>query len=890
MRLLSRFGAFFRRRKMDADLDEEIRSTLEMLTEQKIREGMAAGEAARAARIELGGAEQVKESVRAVRAGAWLGTIAQDIRFALRMLRKIPGFTVVAVLTLALGIGVNVTIFSIFDSLLFRLLPVHDPGQLVFLSSQAKSGGESTAFSYPNFDDLRAQTGSVFTSLAPVQDSSPDGISIDGKNETILTSYVGGDFFSMLGVQPALGRLILPTEGKTIGSDPVLVLGYSFWKGRFNGDPAVIGRRVDINGHAVAIVGVAPEGFHGVRSFMDVQGYLPLGTTVDAGAANLFSDRALQTVNIVARLRSRVSMSQAQQSLSVVAARLGQEYPVADQWRLLQARELGPLGPITGPNPIPIAAALFLLLAGLVVLLACLNVTNLLLARALVRRREMAMRAALGASRVRLIRQSLTETTVLALLGGGLGLLLGTWTCRVLSSANVRIAGVSLALNFSFDWRVFAYALGAALVAGLLMGAAPAARASGIRLNDFLHDGGRAATDRCHRFRDALIVAQVAGSLMLLIVAALFGRSLANAQHTDMGFDAAHVLNIGMNPRQAGYSDSQGRQAINALLERVRALPGVDAASFAATVPLGGVSYGSLLDVPGFVPPPGKISFAGENLVTSDYFRTMGIPIILGRAILDSDTAASPPVAVINDAMASAYWHGENPIGRSFVENEGPRRVTVQVVGVVKNSRTRSLATSQPIGPYFYVPLAQSYRTPVTLQVRAADPLAIAHPVLDQIHTGEPSLPVSDVQTMTEALGSVNGFLFFRIGAAMAATLGTLGLLLAVIGVYGVVSYAANQRTQEIGIRVALGAQRGQILAMILRQGLTTVGAGLLVGLLASAALARVVGLFLVGVNPFDPVTYLGVSLALLLVALVACFVPARRAMRVDPVSAMRCE
>lgn len=385
---------------------------------------------------------------------------------------------------------------------------------------------------------------------------------------------------------------------------------------------------------------------------------------------------------------------------------------------------------------------------------------------------------------------------------------------------------------------------------------------------------------------------------MLLIVAGLFARSLSNVQHLDLGFNPEHVLNLSMDSKDAGYNTAQGQEIFNQVLARVRALPGVESASFAWIVPFGGTHFGTSLRIEGYVAPPGvenaagDNASAGENMVTSEYFATMGIPILSGRGIQDSDEADSPRVAVINEAMAKQYWTGQNPIGKSFREDEigVSTPVMLKVVGIAGNSRTSMLASSLSVPPYFYVPLEQDYRLPATLQVRTANPLAMAREVQETVRTLAPMLSIFDVQTMTQALDSVNGLVLFKVGAGLAASLGILGLLLAIVGVYGVVSYAASQRTHEIGIRVALGAQRRQILAMILGQGCVVVGVGLAAGILASVALSILVRKFLLGVNALDPLTYFGVSAFLALIALAACYLPARTAMRVDPLVALRHE
>ena len=892
-----RAAGMFRKRRRDAELEEELAAHLEMLVEENVERGMTPEEARRAARIAFGGGEQIKEAVREQRGLPWLESLWQDLRFGLRMLAKNPGFTTIAVLTLGLGVGVNASIFSIFDAFLFQRLPVNEPGQLAYIVSQNKRGGEGGGFSYSDFQYIQKETAQIFSDLSVVSANplAGDGLSVNGRNLLIHTSYVSGDFFRMLGIQPALGRFILPSEGNTIGSDPVLVISYSLWKTNFNGDQQVIGKSVAIDGKPVTIIGVAPEGFHGTTlSLIDLQGYLPQSMG-GSGSATMPGGA------LIARLRDGATLDQANVLLNVVARQLANQNPEDKAWKTLQARSLGPFGPIEGPNPMPILAALFLSLAAFVLLLACMNLANLLLARATTRRREIAVRSALGATRKRLIGQSLTETVVLALLGGGFGMLLGLFAIKAMGSFPIGISGSSspIFLNVQFDWRVFVYALAAAFIAGIVAGGVPAVRASGVDLNDFLHDGARSTTGgpSVHR-RNFLVIAQVAGSLMLLIVAGLFARSLATVQHVDLGFKPEHVLNLSMDPTDAGYNTAQGEDVFNQVLTRVRALPGVESASLASIVPFGGTHFGTSLRIEGYVAPTsvenaaGDNGSAGENMVTSEYFSTMGIPILSGRGIQDSDGADSPRIAVINEAMAEQYWPGQNPIGKSFREDEigVSHPVMLKIVGVVGNSRTSMLATSLSVRPYFYVPLEQDYRLPATLQVRTANPRAMAREIQDTIRMQAPMLPIFDVQTMTQALDSVNGLVLFKVGAGLAASLGVLGLLLAIVGVYGVVSYAASQRTHEIGVRVALGAQRRQILTMILAQGFVLVGVGLGAGILASMTLSILVRKFLLGVNALDPVTYLGVTALLALIALAACYVPARRVMRVDPMVALRHE
>jgi len=890
-----RLRSLFHWAQVDQELDDELRDHLDRKTEEYVAKGMTQEEAHRRARLDLGGIEQAKERCRDARRVNWIQDFVQDLRFGLRILRKSPGFTTVAVLTLALGIGANTAIFSVVDWLTLRVPSIAKPEQVTTLASQGTDGGYSNGFSYPDFEDIRNQSTTVFSDVAASMDYQADGLSVDGKSELMWASYVTGNFFQMIGVKPALGNLIEPTAGLSSHDEPVLVLGYAFWKAHFGGDSRVVGKSALVNGRPVTIIGVAPNGFHGISPLLDMQGYMPLGmatVTADAGK-DLVTNRKSLGLTISARLKPGVTPASAQPELRVIARRLAAQYPSMDNWRTLIAYALGPLSPISNPdtpNTVRLVGALFLTLAGLVLTLACLNVANLLLARASGRQREMAVRAALGGWRSRLIRQLLIESLLLTLLGCVAGIALGLAASRWLGSINLHVS-FPFVLDFQFDWRVFSYAFGAAVVTALLVGIAPALRATRANLNDLLHESACTTTTGRQRTRSVLVVAQVGGSLMLLIVAGLFVRSLRHVQRVNLGFDPGNVLNFTINVHQTGYNEAQAQDFLRSLLPRVRALPGVESASLAATIPMGLTYLGMGLKIEGYQPPPGQSApLAGYNAVSPQYFATMRIPLRRGRVFLDSDGQASQPIAVINEAMAGKYWHGEDPLGRHFTSTDDPEH-SIEVVGIVKNSRV-----AQPYGPYepyVYVPLVQHYNNqmPVTLQLRTSLPLAsMNHEVVDTIHSLAPAMPVLDTETMSGSLNGLNGFMLFEIGAGLAASLGILGLALATVGVYGVVSCGASQRTHEIGIRMALGAQPGKVLKMIFRQALFIVGGGIALGVLAAACIAVLVGNFLVGVSSFDAITYVGAVLIIAAVALAACYVPARRAMRVDPMVALRYE
>lgn len=816
----------------------------------------------------------------------------QDFRYALRQLRKSRGFTTVAVTTLALGVGANTAIFSVVDFVLLRPLPVTNPQQVAYLAFRQK-GDWKQSFSYPEFSAIRNQTGSIFSDTAAAHLYQMEGLRLQGKRETIWTNYVSGNFFEVLGIRPAVGRLIQPSEGNVAGADPVIVLSYSFWKTHFNCDPSVVGTQASVSGKLVTVIGVAPEGFRGVSSIIDTQGYLPLSMATSERQnpgrqkSDLFTDRKDRELTLLSRLKPQVSLLQAQSALEVIAGRLSQQDPENSKDMVLHAFHLGPLGLVVdSSDPLPMVAALFLILAALVLALACFNVANLFLVRATARQREMALRAALGAGRWTLVRQLLTESLALTVLGSGFGIMLGIAASRTLASLPLG-TNLPITFDFAFDWRVFAYAFAAAIFCTLFVGLVPALRAFGPNLNETLRESSRTTSSGRQRLRSVLVMTQVAGSLTLLIVTALFVRSLYNVQRSDLGFDASHVLNITVDPHQSGLDDKQGRAFYSELLERVRTLPSVQSASLAGSVPFAYSGFVADLEIPGYKPAPGQS--AGFNAVSPGYFETMKIPMVEGRVFNDMDEDGSLRVAIVNEAMVKHYWPNEDPIGKQITIQRDNRSDVVQVVGVAKNSKTGDLAGE--IGDYVYAPMAQNYMSAETLQVRTTvPPENMAANIVALIHSLAPASPVFDVQSMTAALGTLNGILVFQLGAALVACLGGLGLVLAIIGVYGVLSYVSAQRTHEIGIRMALGAPRAGILTMILRGGLVIVVPGLVLGILVSVGMAKLVGSLLVGVAATDPSIFAGVTLLLALIALATCYIPARRATKVDPIVALRYE
>lgn len=817
-----------------------------------------------------------------------MNTLRQDLAYSIRQLIKSPGFTVVAVLTLALGIGVNTAIFSVVNGWL-RPLPVQEPASIAVVAAQQRGDALGIYyFSYPDLVDYRQQN-QVFADLFAYW-FSLGGLNLDGKTERFIFSCVTSNFFSTLGVKPAAGRLFLPGEGEQPRSQPLVVLGYSYWQRRFGGDAAVIGKQVAVNGKSAVVIGIAPKGFYGVYSSVDMDGYLPL-SAMEQYHPGLWTDRKLRLLTVLGRLRPGVSLARAQDSLNVIAKRLAQQNPTTNEGisiEVVPERLARPVPQLA--SAIPVIAGLFLLLAGLVSLLAAINVANLLLVRGTNRQHEMAVRSALGATRIHLIRQLLTESIVLALLGGAAGALLGAWASDLISSAPLGTK-LPLRLDFGFDWRVFIYALCGAVATGFIIGIWPAMRASRTELQLALQGGGRTDTVGVgrRRMRNFLVVCQVAGSLMLLIVAARFVQTLEQAQHVHLGFDPDNVLNLMLDPNQVGYDATRTNTFYHELEERIRAVPGVESANLAFSVPMGNYNDGSPIYLQGHPLPAGQQPpLVFLNRIDPGYFTTMRVPLLRGRSFTDADNETAPLVSVINQAMADHFWPGEDAIGKRF-SMQGPSGPFVEVVGIAHDSRLFGYYFGSL--PYFYVPFQQNFTPMRILQIRSTVPSESLIPVVRQhIQALEPGMPISDIQTMREIMGGGNGFLVFELGAYLTASMGLLGLALAIVGVYGVVSYTASQRTREIGVRVALGASPQSILRMVLRQGVRLVVVGVVIGLALALGLTALSTKILVGVGAIDPLIFLAVAVVLAAIALLACYLPARRATRVDPLIALRYE
>ncbi|MGB9465662.1 MAG: ABC transporter permease [Candidatus Acidiferrum sp.] len=816
-------------------------------------------------------------------------TFWKDLRYAFRMLLKSPGFTFVAVLALALGIGANTAIFSVFNGMLWRPLPVKNPEQLVDVVSKSRGVQFPLNLSYLDFEDYR-QLKSVFTDLV-VYTPSPVNFGAQGRPERAWAEMVSGNYFSTLGIEPAVGRTFAPDEGWIKNKDPLVVLSYQFWQKRFAGDRGVVGQTVQVNNHAFTIIGVAPEKYVGAYYWLKPDFYLPLSSVglLDPTQADVLTNRNYSFLRVLGYLQPGVTPAQAMAAAEPIDRRLAQDFP--DSHKGLSLLVLPELS--ARPEPglggfMSNAVIVFMLLVGLVLLIACANVANLILARANGRRKEFATRVALGASRWRMARQLLTETVLLSAFGGVLGMVFARWAGMALTSIHIP-SDIPLRLfDLRLDWRIFSFTFLAALLTGIVAGLVPSLQASRTDLADTLKAGGRSGGGSAghHRFRNALVVSQVAVSLLLLACAGFFIRSLQNSAHVDMGFRVDHTLMMSMDVGLQGYSEERGQQFFKQLREHVHSLPGVRDAAVSAHIPMGyDNSLVNIFPEGQVIDEKSKTETAWDDEVQPSYFRTAGTPVIQGREFSDGDSATAPKVAIVNDTFANKIWPGENPIGKSFrTKKEGP---PIQVVGITGTGKYLFLYETPQL--YVYFPFAQRYNSGANLLVYTQnDPQQLVPAVRDQISQLDASLPVFAVTTMDAHVQYGKPLLPARLGAMLVGAFGLLGLVLASVGVYGVVSYSVSQRTQEIGIRTALGAQHSHVLGMILKQGMSMALIGTAVGIILSFLLFRALGSVLYGVKSTDLVTLSAVSAMLLAVAFVASYVPALRATRVDPVIALR--
>ncbi|MCH7823233.1 MAG: ABC transporter permease [Acidobacteria bacterium] len=814
----------------------------------------------------------------------------QDFRYAARGLLGSKSFTAVAVLTFGLGIGVNTAIFTVVNAFMFRPLPVEQPEQLVVIASQTELVEFPIGISYPNYLDYRERTDVLQGMIVYVP--QPVSLRDEGPAERAWVEMVSGNYFDMLGVSAVHGRTFNEEEGRVQGGAPVMVLDFGYWQREYGGDPDVIGHTVQLNGYPFTIIGVAPEDFPGTEFMIAVDGYVSVMMIDQMGPdlAGLLEARASKIFRSMGRLQPGVTVAQAAASLNALADELEREYPQANRSvDLVVVPETMARPEVATASMLPAVAAIFMGLVALVLLIACANIANLLIARASTRQKEIAIRVALGAGRFRIIRQLISESTILGFLGGAVGVVLGIWASNYLASgAEDFPIDIPIRFNLAPDYRVFLFAFGMAIVTGLIAGGLPAWRASRTSLVDTLKEGGRAAKGRSggQRLRNVLVVAQVAVSLVLLVAAGLFLRSLQNARSLDIGFRVENTLMVSVDPGLSGYEEERAQQLYQDLAERVQALPGVVEASISGFVPFGGRAVINVVRLEGrWATEESETLAAFLNVVGPDYFRTAGTPVLRGRGFTAQDSADAPGVALVNESMARTLWPGEEAIGKRFATSaEGP---WIEVVGVTVDTKLIFIWEENRL--VFYVPMAQRYSSPATLFVHTdVEPSSLAASVRAEVTALDPDIPVYDVNTMQTHLEDGTALGIVRVAALMVGSFGLVGLLLASIGLYGVISYSVNQRTHEIGVRLALGAASGNVLKMVVRQGMTLASVGLGVGILLALLVSRGLSNMLLDVSSTDLVTYSTVTVFLLGVALLASYLPARRATSVDPLTALR--
>jgi len=894
-RLRGGLRALFRKDEAERDLQDELSSWLEAAAQQKMRDGMGEAEARRAARLELGSAEAIKEEVCSAGWESVLETCGQDLRYALRALRKSPGFTLAAVLTLTLGIGANAALFSVVNTVLLQPLPFREASRLVMLyEGLPQIGSPKIPFSTPDYTLFRRGQTS-FAAVGAVQDKE---FEVSGRSEPdrVIGARVSASIFPMLGIAPELGRYFRPEED--VPGRNVVVLSYGLWQRRYGGRPGIVGETVDLDRQPYTVIGVMPRRFvfplPGPRAnFLPAALWVPMAFT----PAELQGWGTRYDLSVFGRLRGGVTLQQARSEGQVLGAAIEAQYPADILKDFYGARlQMGAYPwheEVTGPVR-PLLLVL-MVAVGLVLLIACANVATLLVSRAAARQREIAVRQALGATRARLLRQLLTESLLLALLGGGLGLLLAFWGKDLLLA--IAPADIALPQSVAFGPGVLLFVLGLSWVTAILFGLAPAWHTAASRLQPSLQEGGRSRTEgrTHHRLQSAFVAVEFGLSLLLLIGAGLLMRSFRKLLQTDLGFQPDHVLAMEIPlPAQAYPGASQIRNFYKRLMDEAPRLPGVKSAGMADDLPLRAAVFHTL-ELEGR-PQAGKPPAVAETWVLGNYFQAMRIPLISGRLFNAQDGPPSPAVVIISRGMAKKYWPGQDPIGKRLRHEENQPWMTV--VGVVGDVNDGSLG--RPPQPHIYIPFLQlsdsltaenvvGVARSMNLAVRtAADPAALASVVVAQVHSLDPDVAVANVVTMPQVIRS--SLAGPRFNTSLVSLFAGFALFLSAIGIYGVLAYAVTQQRHEIGIRMALGARPCHVLRVVLAWGTRLACLGAVCGIVAALALTRLMKDLLYGVGATDPLTFAGVTLLLLFVAALASLIPARRAARVDPIIALRCE
>jgi predicted permease len=875
MRLIRRVLYFFHQRRQAAELAEEMEFHRQLL-EQESGDRYAANR-------RMGSATLSREDARAVWLPLWFESIFQDLRVGLRMLRRSPGFSILAILCLTLGIGANAAVFSWIEGILFRPYPlVTHQEQLLALTGTARGESGPTGISWPDILDLQKNCTLIDSFI--VNKIMGTTLSNGDRAEVTTGSIVSANYFDAIGVHPILGRAFEPGEDTGRNAHPVTVISYQLWQRRFKGDPQIIGKTQRLNGVVHTIIGVAPEGFYGTFVGWAMQFWVPasMEETFEAGGYKL-EDRGARWIESFVRLKRGVTLEQAQQEMSAVAQRLENDFPATDRGRSIK---LWPLWqtPFNNARTLLPTLEIMLVVVVFVLLIACANVGNLILVRSFARRHEMTVRLAIGAARGRLLQQLLTEGLILAALGAAGGLLVAHWCRHALVLLFPARGGVTMYLPGEIDWRVLALSAAVCLVSTLLLGLVPAMQTGKLDLGGALKAesagvvGGRGTA----WFRSGLVVMQVSLSFVLLVGAGLLLQSLQRIRTTSPGFSTRGVLQTSVNLVSAGYDAQRAQTFQDALLERVQALPGVESAAFGRMTPL---SYGSFSSSPiavdGYQPPPEEQPTVEYNEIGPHYFATMGIPLLSGREFARADDENAALVAVVNETMASHYWPAKNPIG-DRVQVKGR---WLQVVGIAKDSKYESVRETPK--PFFYVPLRQNFaRSPVLFIRTPLSPETMATTLAREVHTLDANLALYEVISLQEQLDRSTSPQL--VAVTLVGVLGILALLLCAIGLYGVMSYAVSQSSRELGLRMALGAESSDLLRQVMSRGLTLTGAGVVLGVIVALALTRLLGHLLYKVSPRDPLVFGTAFLVMSIATIAACLLPAWRATRTDPARILR--
>ena len=880
---IHRLAALFRRRHLEDDLDAELRSHLEMAVELNLRKGMSAEDARREALRGFGGVEQVKEIYRDQRGLPMIETALRDLRFGLRMLRRSPGFSILTILCLTLGIGANAAVFSWVEGILFRPYPaVTHQERLLALTGTARGEAGATALSWPDFVDLQRSC-TLFDAFF-VSKIMGTTLSIGDRAERTTGSIVSANYFEAIGVHPILGRGFEPGEDSGRSAHPVTVISYQLWQGRFKGDPEIIGKTQRLNGVIHTIVGVAPEAFYGTFVGWGMQFWVPasMEEIFEAGGYKL-EDRGARWIEAYVRLKPGVTREQAEQEITAVAKRLEVDYPDTNRGRGIK---LWPLWQTPFNNAGTLLPTLEIMLAVVVfvLLIACANVGNLLLVRSFARRHEMTVRLAIGAGRGRLVKQLFTEGLILSAFGAAGGLVVAHWCRHALVLLFPARAGVAMHLPGQLDWRVLALSAGVCLLATLLLGLVPALQTGNIDLAGALKSDSAGVVGGGGRgwVRSSLVLVQVSLSFVLLVGAGLLLQSLQRIRTASPGFSTHGVLFTAVDLVSAGYDAQRAQSFQDELIDRVKALPGVESAAFARVTPLGYGSFSSTpIAVDGYQPPPEEQPTVQYNEVGPGYFTTMGIPLVSGHEFSRADDERAALVAVVNETMAARYWRGRNPLGER-VQVKGR---WMQVVGVAKDSKYQSIRETPK--PFFYVPRRQNFSVGASLYVRTPlSPETMATALAREVHALDGNLAPYEVITLQEQVDRSTSPQL--VAVTLVGVLGALALLLAAIGLYGVMSYAVSQSTRELGLRMALGAGASNVLRLVMSRGLALTAGGVLLGAAVALGMARLLGNLLYKVSPHDPLAFASALAVMTIASLAACFLPAWRATRTDPARALR--